>query len=92
MAQQQQVFVLDVADGPAFAFEAESAGAAEALIQARWFVRALGDFCARRTMDRDRLVLRARAATQAEAFLYWDRAAEFAEESGQILLAPISEP
>jgi hypothetical protein len=96
MAQQQRhVFVLEIADGQALAFQAENAVAAEALIRAPWFARAVGDFCRMKgcsTWDRDGLDLRARAASQAEASLYWDRVAEFAEESGQLLLAYIDEP
>lgn len=96
MAQQQRhVFVLDIADGQALAFEAENAAAAELLIRAPRFARAVGDFCCMkgcRTWDRDGRPLHARAATQAEASLYWNRAAEFAEESGQLLLAHIGKP
>jgi hypothetical protein len=96
MAQRQQhVFVLEIADGPALAFPAENVVAAEALIQVPWFARAVGDFCCVKgckTWDRDGFPLCARAASQAEASLYWGRIAEFAEEAGQLLLAHISAP
>jgi hypothetical protein len=93
--QQRHVFVLDVADGKSLAFEAENAAAAEALLQAPWFERAVREFrrakgC--RTSDIDGLPVHARTATPAEVSLYWDRAAEFAEESGPLLLARIGEP
>jgi hypothetical protein len=93
MMRQQQIFVLDLADGPAFAFEAESAVAAEALVSTPWFAQALDDFCARgcKTWGRNSPV-RARAASETEALLYLERVAEFAEESGQLLMAHIGEP
>jgi hypothetical protein len=94
MAQRQRrVFVLDVADGPAFAFEADNAVAADALVRTPWFARAFSDFRARghKTCNSNG-PLRARAATEAETSLYWDCAAEFAEETEQLLLARIGEP
>ena len=93
MTRQTQIFVLDLANRPAFAFEAESAVAAEELVSAPWFARALDDFCARRckTWRPDHPVC-ARAASETETSRYLDRIAEFAEESGQLLLAHIGEP
>ena len=92
MRRERQIFVLDVADEPAFAFGAESARAAEALAQAPWFVRALGDFHAKRrkTWDAGAAVF-TRAATESEAALYRERAAEFADAIDRILLAHITE-
>jgi hypothetical protein len=93
MMRQPQIFVLDLADGPAFAFEAESAVVAEALVSAPWFARALDDFCTRgrKTWGGNNPV-RARAASEAEASRYLERVAEFAEESAQLLMAHVSEP
>jgi hypothetical protein len=93
MMRQRQIFVMDLADGPAFAFEAESAVAAEALVGTPWFARALDDFCTkgRKTWGRNSPV-RARAASEAEASRYLERACEFAEESGQFLMAHVGEP
>jgi hypothetical protein len=93
MTRQPQIFVLDLADGPAFAFEAGSTVAAEELVSAPWFARALDDFSTRgrKTWGRNNPV-RARAASEAEASRYLERVAEFAEESAQLLMAHVSEP
>ena len=89
--RQRQIFVLDVADGPAFAFEAETASAAAALAQSPWFARALGDFCAkRRTTLRAGAAFSTRPASDSEAALYRARAAEFIEATDRMLFARIT--
>ena len=87
---KRSVFVLDLADESALAFEAESAVAAEWLTQETWFTRSLADF--RRSRPARQIELasgRIRMATEAEAALYQDRATEFAELSDDVLVAHI---
>jgi hypothetical protein len=92
MRRERRVFVLDVADEPAFAFEAESAKVAEALAQSPWFLGALGDFCAKRRKGwQANPALSTRAASEAEAALYRERAAEFTDTTDRLLLAHITE-
>jgi hypothetical protein len=76
-----------------FAFEAENAMAAEKLAQAPWFAQALTNFSGegRKGWNDDR-PLHVRAATGAEATLYRNRCAEFAEEASQLLVVPIDDP
>jgi hypothetical protein len=89
--RDRQIFVLDVADEPAFAFEAESARAAEALAQSPWFVRALGDFCAkRRTALSASAAISTRMATDSEVALYRERTAEFIDATDRILFTHIT--
>ncbi len=88
MRRRQQIFVLDIADQPAFAFEAENARAAALLVQTPRFARAFDDFCAKRGKAwTETAVVSTRAATDAEAALYRDRVAGFADATDQILVA-----
>jgi hypothetical protein len=88
---ERQIFVLDVANEPAFAFEADNTRAAEALVLAPWFLRALEDFCAKRRKARSANAgMSTRAATEAEATLYRERAAEFAEAADHVLVAHLT--
>jgi hypothetical protein len=90
---QRPIFVLAQANGGTFAFEAENAVAAEKLTQAPSFAQALTTSFAggRKRWNDDRPWL-VRAATGAEATLYRNRSAEFAEELSQLLVVPIDDP
>jgi len=91
MRKQPQIFALDVANEPAFVFEADDAHAAKALARSPWFVRAFGDFCAKRRKPWDAsAALSTRPATEAEAALYRDRVAEFADASDRALVAHLT--
>jgi hypothetical protein len=80
------IFVLDIAEQPCFAFEADHLNAAEQIVRSPWLLQALDEFCrARRPADGGQLFLR--AATDHEAALYRDRADEFAEAETQFLIA-----
>ncbi len=93
MRTGSHIFVLDVADEPAFAFSADSADAVYSLVRKPWFTQALDDFCAKRRNARMGIgLVRMRAATEAEASLYRDRAAEFVEETDDFLIAHIAKP
>jgi len=89
---EHRIFVLDIANQPALAFEADSAFAAEALISASWFTEAVEDFCKKRRKIRNgTFPTRPRLATDVEASLYRERADEFAELTDHFLIAHISE-
>ena len=91
MRNESQIYALDVANEPAFVFEAENAHAAKALAQSPWFARALGDFHAKRRKPWDAsAAVSTRPATEAEAALYRDRVAEFADASDRILVAHLT--
>jgi hypothetical protein len=93
MQKGRLIFVLEVADEAAFAFEAKSAIAAEALVHEPWFFGAVTDFLAKRHKAwNGNVSLCTRAATNAEATLYRDRAAEFAEAMDNFLIAHLAEP
>ena len=84
--QPMPVFVLDLAERPAFAFEADSFDAARRITRSHWLLQALDAFCrARRRADGGQLQLR--CATDHETALYRDRADEFAEAETRFLIA-----
>lgn len=92
MRTATQIFVLDVADEPTFAFEADGVSTAEALVQSPWFVLAVADFCSKRDKalnEHGRFV--ARLATEAEASLYRTLADEFAEATDRLLIAHLTD-
>lgn len=84
-----QIFVLDVADEPTFAFEADGVADAEALVQAPRFAWAVSDFCAKRGKPENGHLF-ARLATEAEASLYRSLADEFAEAADRVLIAHLA--
>jgi hypothetical protein len=87
-AAARSIFVLEIADTPAFAFEAEGLSQAEEFAHAPWFTRALDKFhSARHQAPSCRQALRTRAATEAEAALYRDVSREFADAFGCLLVA-----
>lgn len=91
MRTGKQIFVLDVADEPTFAFEADGEATAEALLQSPWFALAVADFCAKRDKalnENGRFF--ARLATEAEASLYRTLADEFAEVTDRLLIAHLT--
>lgn len=91
MTREKLIFILDVGGGSIFAFEAESAIAAEVLTQEPWFTEALQEFRQSRLMRQTGLASgRVRTATEAEAALYQDRAAEFADARDHFLVAHIA--
>jgi hypothetical protein len=93
MQTETQIFVLDVADEPTFAFEVDGVTTADALVQSPWFARAIVDFCARRGKAlNEHGHLFARLATEAEASLYRTLADEFAEARDRFLIAHLSCP
>jgi hypothetical protein len=93
MGAGKQVFVLDVADEPTFAFEADGMTAAAALVQLPWFTSAVTGFRARRGKVFDSNdPLFARMATEAEASLYRGLADEFADATGCFLVAHLADP
>ena len=82
------VFTLDMAEQPAFAFEADDLDAAQRLVRSEWLLQALERFCSTRVPELDRggrLCLR--RATRDEATLYRARAEEFAEATPHVLIA-----
>jgi hypothetical protein len=84
---EPQIFVLDVIDKRAFAFEADSVAQAEELVRAPRFTAALDGFCSRKGEARTHASCLTRPATEAEASIYRDFASEFADASGRILVA-----
>jgi hypothetical protein len=85
---ERPIFVLDVIDRPTFAFEAESLAQAEDLVRAPWLAAALDRFHRQRgNVDGRHATAGPRDATEAEAAVYRDFADEFAERSGQFLVA-----
>ena len=92
MRRRQQIFVLEIADRPAFVFEAENAHAAELLAQTPRFLRVFDDFRAKHGRPwTASATVSARAATDAEAALYRDRVAEFADATDRMLVAHLTE-
>jgi hypothetical protein len=84
--QPMPVFVLDLAERPAFAFAADSFDTARQITRSQSLLQALNSFCRiRRPADQAQLQLR--AATEDEAALYRDRADEFAEPETRFLIA-----
>lgn len=84
-----QIFVLDLADEPAFAFEAADTDGAQRIARSDWLLHALDGFCrARRAAKRGRL--RLRSATPTEAAIYLDLADEFADTAPQMLIAHLA--
>jgi hypothetical protein len=93
MQTGKKIFVLDIADAPTFAFEADSVTTAEALVQSPWIARAVTDFCAKRGKALNgNGHLFARLATEAEASLYRDLADEFTEATDRFLVAHLTGP
>jgi hypothetical protein len=91
MTREKPVFILDVGGGSAFAFEAESSIEADRLTREPWFTEALEKYRQSRLRTRTGLApSRVRTATDAEAALYQDRAAEFADASSHFLVAHIA--
>jgi hypothetical protein len=83
--QSTPVFVIDVTELAAFAFEADDFDAARYIVGSHWLLQPLDAFCrARRPADRGQL--RLRTATDHEATLYRDRADEFAEAERRFLV------
>jgi hypothetical protein len=92
MRTATQIFVLDIAERPTFAFEADSACTAEALARSPWFAFAVADFFAQRGKalnENGRFF--ARLATEAEASLYRTLADEFAEATDRFLIAHLTD-
>ena len=58
------VFVIELAEQRAFAFEAENSAGAEVLVRKSHFMRALADFCISRRLNRDDRPLLLRQASQ----------------------------
>lgn len=84
------VFVLDIAEQPAFAFQADDISMAEQIARSEWLLQALDRFCrVRRPAEGRQLHLR--AATDVEAALYRSRADEFAESEPRLLIAHLFE-
>jgi hypothetical protein len=90
MAQQPEIFVLDIAQRPAFAFAADSLDGARCMARSDWMLLALDRFCrVRRPGAAGQFQLR--CATDSEAAVYHDRADEFADPTAQILIAHLVE-
>lgn len=82
--QQQSIFVLTIGNDSGFAFEAKTLTDAENLLQQAWFDKALDEFISAKHMSWNGDVQsQIRIATPAEARLYREYCAEFAEESNQ---------
>jgi hypothetical protein len=90
MAQQPEVFVLDIAERPAFAFAANSLDGARQMARSDWMLLALDRFCrVRRPGAAGQFQLR--CATDSEAAFYHDRADEFAAPTAEVLIAHLIE-
>jgi len=90
--KQRPVFVLDISGRPTFAFEAKNMAEAERLVSAPSFFGSLRDFLAgRHEACSNGASIRARAASATEASIYRDLACEFADASGDVLLAHLSD-
>jgi len=86
--EHQQVFTLDIAERPAFAFEAENFDVAHRLVRSEWLLKALDRFCRTRSPALDcRGRLRLRDATRDETTLYRARAEEFSGATPHFLVA-----
>jgi hypothetical protein len=93
VTREKSIFILDIGGGSAFAFEAESPVEADRLTREPWFTKALEEFRQSRLRTRTGLAPgRVRTATEAEAALYQDRAAEFADGSSHFLVAHLAKP
>jgi hypothetical protein len=86
--RETTIFVIDVSDSAAFAFEAQSSSQAEDLTRLPWFAQALEEFCLRREMTISERSLR--PATDTEASTYQDLAGEFADTTNDFLVANLS--
>jgi hypothetical protein len=85
-----EIFVLDIAERPAFAFGADSLDAARRMARSDWMQLALDGFCrARRPTAAGQFQLR--YATDEEAAFYRDRVDEFADPTTQVLIAHLVE-
>ncbi|WP_315701154.1 MULTISPECIES: hypothetical protein [unclassified Bradyrhizobium] len=84
-----QVFVLDIAGRPAFAFEAADHDGARRLARSERLLQALDDYCRAKRLGAGGQ-LQIRAATMAEAASYYDMADEFAETAPRLLVARIT--
>lgn len=91
MQRGRPIFALIIGDKPSFTFEADTLTDAEVLLQKPWFDDALNAFTAKKRMPWSSEHARIRVATLAEAALYRDYCAEFAEDSNQLLLARLDE-
>ncbi|WP_407157705.1 hypothetical protein [Bradyrhizobium sp. STM 3557] len=90
MAQQPEVFALDLAERPAFAFAADSLDGARRMARSDWMRLALDRFCRiRRPGAAGQFQLR--CATDSEAAAYHERADEFADPTDQVLIAHLPE-
>ena len=91
MSQQPtEVFVLDIAERPAFAFAADSLDGARRMARSDWMLLALDRFCRARRPAAAGSV-RLRCATDEEATYYHDRVDEFADPTAQLLIAHLAE-
>lgn len=89
-AKERSIFVAELIDMSAFAFEAEHTSQAEEFAHAPWFVRAVSSFHRQsRRLPNERVAVRTRPATEQEASLYRDLAIEFADEARDFLVAPL---
>lgn len=88
--EHPHIFVLDIAERPAFAFAADNLDAAQRMVRSEWMLRALDAFCrTRRSAGAGQLQLR--NATNDEARFYRDRADEFADATPYVLIAHLAE-
>jgi hypothetical protein len=86
-----RIFVLDIDNQPAFAFEARDWDAAQRAVRSEWLLQALDAFCrTRRPAISGRLQIR--DATDNEVALYRDRADEFADTTPDLLIAHLTQP
>ena len=93
MRRIRQIFVLILGDEPSFVFEAENAGAAEALVRSPRFQRAFEGFDPTRSTTWNTGAAATRPASEAEAALYKDRVAEFADifcDANRVLVAHLT--
>jgi hypothetical protein len=86
------ILVLELADGRAFAFAAESAATAEVVVRAPWFTQALNRFCDARGIVGDERPLLPREATAREKAACIDYLDEFPEALGSLLLVGLGLP
>lgn len=88
---ERRVFILEIADVPAFAFEAKSYPEAEKIIKSCWFSRSLDGFFGRIEPCENRGPLRVRIATEAEAMAHCFMADEFADALGCLVVTHLSD-
>jgi hypothetical protein len=86
------ILVLELADGRAFAFAADSAATAEVVVRAPWFTQALNRFCDARGIVGDERPLLPREATAREKAACIDYLDEFPEALGSLLLVGLGLP